>query len=119
MLSSAHAETIYLSTNLMETLGGLTFLDGDVVSYDTETNVATPFIQESIFDADNDIDAVFVAPNGQKVISTGTTAVVNGVTLRDGDLVVYDPVMGTASVLLSESLFAAEADIDAVHRGGD
>jgi hypothetical protein len=51
---------IVLSTTLNATLGGLNFVDGDLVEYNPSLNVATLFFDESLFGSDENINAVFI-----------------------------------------------------------
>jgi len=53
---------IILSTVGAATLGGLTFIDGDLVEYNPTTDVATLYFAESLFSNNADVDAVYVTP---------------------------------------------------------
>ena len=106
---------ILLSTVGAATLGGLSFGDGDVVQYNPGTNVATLFFAESNFATSADVDAFTLLSNGHYVLSTTTSEVLAGLTFRNGDLVEYNPVSGTATLFLNEDLFTADEDIDAVY----
>jgi hypothetical protein len=50
----------------------------------------------------------------QMIVSTENGATLGGVTFRDGDLVAYDTVTGTASLYFSEDLFSANENVDSV-----
>lgn len=52
--------TLILSTDATETLGGLTFGDGDLAEYSPITNTATLYFDESLFGNNADIDGVYV-----------------------------------------------------------
>jgi cysteine-rich repeat protein len=110
---------IILSTYETATLGGLTFRDGDLADYDPDTDTATLFFSESHFAGDEDIDALSVLPNGHLVLSVerDTGASLGGLTFKDGDLIEYDPVHDTATLLLSEAVLGGDQDIDAVDIG--
>jgi hypothetical protein len=110
---------ILLSTATGATLGGLTFRDGDVVEYDPVGGVATLFFSEDLFTNSANIDGFSLLTNGQLVLSTTTSETLGGLFFRNGDLVAYDPVSGTASLFLDEDLFTADEDIDAVRVLGD
>ena len=107
------------------TLGGLTFDDGDLVEYDPVANTATfAGITESTFDGGGnnpDISAVSVLPSGDLVFSTFQDQSINGVSFTDGDLVQYNPMTDTATVIVTEaSIFDdGDGDIDAVHALAD
>jgi hypothetical protein len=109
---------ILLSTWDPETLAGLPFGDGDVVRWDGST--ASIYAQETdLFGgADVNLDAFAVLDDGRMLISHYETSnvILGGVTYRNGDLILYDPVIGTWSLWFSEDLFNVgnTANIDAV-----
>ena len=51
--------------------------------------------------------------NGNIVFSTEEEETLSGLHFNDGDLVEYNPVTNTASLLFSETLFSSDTDIDA------
>lgn len=106
---------ILLSTAVGASLAGLTFRDGDVVEYDPVNDSATVFFNENLFLSGGNIDAFAILDNGNLVLSTALDDTLAGVLFRDGDLIEYDPMGGTASLFLSEDLFVADEDIDGVH----
>jgi len=114
--SPVGAGTIILSTDVTtETLGGLTFRNGDLAEYNTSTNTATLYFNEDLFTGDAEIDAVHVLANGNIILSTADTATLGGLSFEDGDLIEYNPTTGTATLFFSESLFVGDENIDAVH----
>ena len=110
---------LVLSTRESATLGGLTFEDGDLVEYNTSTNIASLFLSESVFRMERyqneDIDAVFIKSNGNIVLSTDNSATIGGLDFGEGDLIEYNPTTETASLLLSNTVFSQNTNIDAVH----
>jgi cysteine-rich repeat protein len=116
---AAHAEPIRLSAASTATLGNppLEFLRDAVAQYQTTTNTATIFFSQGAFANSENVDAVHVLPNGHIILSTAADATIAHppLTFHDGDLVEYDPVNDTATLFFSETHFAANADIDAVH----
>ena len=56
----ANAATI-LSTNLAETLGGLTFGDGGVVEYNATTDIASLYFDENLFSNNANYDGVYIS----------------------------------------------------------
>lgn len=74
---------------------------------------------ESLFAANENIDAAAMLDNGHIVLSTTSKARLGGRTFRNGTLINYDPVTDTAKVLLAESVFGHNENIDAVHILGD
>jgi hypothetical protein len=114
VLANGH---ILISTEAGESLGGLSFLDGDVVQWDPVNLIASIFFSEALFGgADVDIDAFDVDASGMILLSTRENNVsLGGITFDNGDVVLYDPVAGTASILVDESTaFASSEDVDAV-----
>jgi len=107
--------TIILSTDATETLGGLTFYDGDIAEYDPATDTATLYFDENLFGGDEDIDAAHILESGNIVLSTGGAATLGGPTFADGDLIEYNPTTDTATLFFGEGLFGSDEDIDAVH----
>ena len=112
---------IVLSAVGTATLGGLTFGDDDLAEYNPVSGIATRIFDGGAvltnFSSDEDVDAVFVRGNGNIILSTTNDNVIAGVNFGDDDLVEYDPVAGTATIIFDGgSLFSqTNEDIDAVH----
>lgn len=104
-----------LSTRDNALLGGLSFRDGDLVLWDPVAEIASLFFSEDLFSGNENVDAVSVLGNGHLVLSTVEAATLGGLSFSNGDLVQYDPINDTASLLLSESVFAQSENVDAVH----
>lgn len=105
------------------TLGGLTFNEGDLVIYDPVANTAEMFLDEALdipgtTDLGN-VNALHLLPNGHILMSTNLVgATLNGVTFNPEDLVLYDPILQTATVVFDGSAIFTSVgpwDIDAVH----
>jgi len=109
-------DTISLSTDGNATLGGLTFPDDDIAQYDPVTDVATTLLDGStVFSGSENIDACHLLADGHVLLSTTQTASIGGLTFADEDIVDYDPVAGTATMVFDgSSVFSANEDIDAV-----
>jgi len=107
--------TIILSTDTTETLGGLSFYDGDAAEYDPATDTATLYFDENLFGGDEDIDAVHILDNGNIILSAESGATLGGLSFADGDLIEYNPTADTATLFFGEGLFGSDEDIDAVH----
>jgi hypothetical protein len=105
---------IVLSTQATQTLGGLTFRDGDLAEYDPVSGFATLFFNENLFAAGEDVDAVHVLADGSIVLSTTNSASLAGVAFTAGDLVQYYPTSNTASIYFSGLNFVAIENIDAM-----
>ncbi len=114
-LSNGH---IILSTATDATLGGISFGDDDLVEYDPVTDTATIYFDGgALFSSTKeDIEAVHVLSNGHIVLSTDGDATLGGLTFGNEDLVEYDPVTDTATLLFDGgALFSGGENIDAVH----
>jgi uncharacterized protein YuzE len=96
---------LVMSTTASETLGGLSFLDGDIVEYNSGADTASILFSESLFAANEDVDAVDILANGNIVLGVRNNAMLGGLSFSDGDFVEYDPSTDTATLLFSESLF--------------
>jgi hypothetical protein len=102
-------------------IGGLgPFGDGDLVLYDPISNTAQMFLDEDDIPGTTDlgdINALHLLPNGWIVVSTQTPgSTINGLSFGPEDLVLYDPVLGIATLIFDGStIFTGAADIDAVH----
>ncbi len=103
---------LVLSTQNSATLGGLSFEDGDLVRYDGSTG--SLFFDEDLFSNNEDIDAVAVLGNGNIVLSTNGNATLGGLSFEDGDLVEYNPLTDTATLLFDEDLFSGNEEIDGI-----
>jgi hypothetical protein len=137
---------LLISTGGAAVLGdnAFAFGNGDLIEYDPVTGEAALFFSERTFlefdpigmtfisGGNEDVVAVSIDPtNGHLILSTdgpavlpgeaGTPQVIDGVlSFGNGDLVSFDLSTRTATLLLSESVFAdGNANIDAVHVLGD
>ena len=108
---------IILSTKSTARLGGLTFTDKDLAEYDPDPDTATLYLDGAAVGVTQDIDAVHVLANGHLVLSTINTVTLAGLTFENEDLVEYDPVADTATMLFDGStLFSGgSTDVSAVH----
>ncbi len=114
--SPVSATSIILSTDATETLGGLTFTDGDLAEYNPTTDTAILYFDESSFAGDEEIDAVHVLANSNIILSTAGGATLGGLTFGNGDLIEYNPTTDVGTLYFDESLFVGgDEDIDAVH----
>jgi len=106
---------LVLSTLGTSTIGGDTFADGDLIEYDPLTDTATELFSEALFDANENIDSVYVREDGTIVLSTSTAAVLSGFAFENGDLVEYDPISGAVRRIFNESNFSTSENVDAFH----
>lgn len=110
------ASTIILSTDMSETLGGLSFASRDLAEYDPLTDSSTLYFDGALFSDWPNIDAVHVLDNGNIILSTKTGATLGGLAFGDGDLIKYNPTTDTSTLYFDESLFVGgNEDITSVH----
>ena len=111
------SQTIILSTDNTETLGGLNFSDGSLAEYNPTSDTSTLYFNENLFSRNEDIDAAHVLANGIIILSTTGNATLGGLSFGDDDLVAYDPSNNTATLYFDGgALFSNGAeDIDAVY----
>jgi hypothetical protein len=115
-LAPGVARAVMLSVEATGTVvGGVSYSRFDVVWFDPLTNTSQLVLGNSVFGQSTRLDALQLLPGGQIVLSIAPNSrTLAGVPIRDGDVVLYDPVAGAATILLSESGFASGADVDAV-----
>ena len=113
--------TLVLSPQGTETLGGLTFRDDDIVEYDIDSSTSTLLFDGSVLltdlPGDDDIDAVHYLPSGNIIISTLNDGDLGGLSFGDDDLVEYDPNTDTATLYFDGgNLFSStDENIDGVY----
>lgn len=110
---------VVFSAETSGSIFGVSFNDEDLVEVNLDTNTASLYFDGSAaFAGDMDIDAVHIRDNGNILFSTVSTFTPDGLSgpsYKDGDILEYDVVSETISVYLSESIFATDADVDAIH----
>ena len=114
-------------THYASSIAGLSFNDDDLIDYDPVANTAvkifdgTTMFPDTAFD--EDINAAFIRGNGNIVFSTNNSNTIGGLNFRDKDIVEYNPVTDTASLLFNGDIISAtgnyDTDVDAVHLLGD
>ena len=93
---------------------GFPFQDDLLVEYDITTDTLSVFFDFTgliTTGADADIDAFHLMPDGTFLISNISDYVLDSQSFEDGDIVHYDPVTATATLVLSEDLFSGDDDI--------
>jgi hypothetical protein len=112
----AGAAPLILSTDEASVIDGEQFLSGDLFSVDETPGSATLFLSDAIFVEPADVDAAVHQPDGSVILSTALPSQIGAVAFEDGDLVVYDPDSGLATLWLDDdTAFATDVDIDAAH----
>ena len=106
---------LILSTTSTETLGGLELLDGDLANYNRESDFSTLFLSESLFSANEDIDAVSILSNGNIILSTTSDAILGGLNFSGSDLVEYNPLTDMAALLFDGRLLGKHKRTNAAH----
>jgi len=105
--------TLALSTTSTANLGGLRFSSGDAIRYDPASGRAELLFEGSAwFDRPENLDALSVAGE-DLLLSSSTDGHAGELTFRDSDVLSFD---GEGLIpWLSESFFAGDEDIDALH----
>jgi hypothetical protein len=95
------------------TMGGITFLDGDVVEYDPLAGTAAVVFSESLFEGKAaDVDGI---QQGSIIISVRENGVtLAGVSFGQNDVVRYDTGTGTASIVIDGTEVPANTQLFAV-----
>jgi len=122
----SHAISLVISTAGPASLPSATaspptiaFTDGDLITFDTDTNTATKFADASLFD-DEDIDALFIRQNGNIIISSINSGILGGQAYNQEDLAEIDPNTMVGSLFLDGGIFfnvpsGIGIDLDAAH----
>jgi len=106
---------IILSTVSNARLGGLNLGYDDLVEYNPTTDVATLFLDGSLFSDTENIDAAHILASGNIILSTVDDATLGGLSFGAGDLAEYNPTTDVATLYFAESNFSGAANINAVH----
>jgi type II secretory pathway pseudopilin PulG len=107
---------LFLSTDSAAELGGLSFLDKDLVEYDRPSDVATLFFDSVAAGIGKKIDALHVLENGNLILSVDGGTTFAGLSVSSEDLFEYDPVAGTAKMFLhADTHFQSKKNIISVH----
>jgi len=113
--------TITLSTDSAAILGGLSFTDKDLVEYDPATDTASLLFDGSLTTLNVDITALHVLANGHLILAGkgNPDVTLGGLTFQAGDLVDYDPVADTATLIFDgDALFTDPLEIfTSIHVG--
>jgi hypothetical protein len=110
---------LILSTDKAATLGGLSFTDRDLVEYDLATDTASLFFDGSTTTLNNKITGVQVLPNGHLVLSTKGDTTLGGLSFGVADLIDYNPLDDTATLIFDGSELFSDTDekLASVHIG--
>jgi hypothetical protein len=111
---AAHAVVLSVQVD-GQVVGGVAYSRFDVVWLDTVSNTSQLLLDNSAaFGTQTRVDAFQALPGDLVAFSIlPASRVVGGITVNDGDVVLYDPVNDLASLLLDESDFATGAEVDA------
>lgn len=109
--------TLILSTNNNASLGGVNFRDGDIVSFNPNTGIATVLFSEDNFRGNEEVDAIFQTNDGRLLMSTSNTAEIDGTTFSASDIFAFDPATGSTELFFSAADFgfSTSENIDAFH----
>jgi len=105
--------TLALSTTSRASLGGLRFSSGDAIRYDPVSGRSELLFDGSAwFDRAENLNALSVV-GGDLLLSSSTDGSAGNLRFRDGDVLRFDG--DELFPWLSESVFAGDEDIDALH----
>ena len=108
---------IVISTDKSATLGGLSFGPGDLVEYDVGSDTATLYFDGGALfsDPNTNVSAFHLLDNGHIVLGTDTPATLGGLSFSELDLVEYDPVTDTATLVFDSAVAGSNKTITALH----
>ncbi len=114
--SVAGATTFLFSNSTDVTLNSVTYQEGDLIEYNTDTGGASLYFSALASGwSSPDIDAVHVLSNGNIILSMESDETYGGVTYENGSLVEFNPVNNEASLYFNVDLFSSSAEnIDAM-----
>ena len=112
----AGADPLILSTEAPSVIDEEPFESGDLFAVDETPGSASLFLSHTVFTGPVDVDAAAHQPDGTVILSTSAPSQIGAEIFEDGDLVLYDPVTGGATLWLDDDTeFSTDVDIDAVH----
>ena len=112
----AIGDTIILSTDNAGILGGLNYDYVDLIEYNPPIDNGTLFLDGALTSLNKSINAVHVLQNGHIVMSVADDTTIGGLSFKNEDLVVYDPMADSATMYFDGSLhFAQDENIVSVH----
>ena len=106
---------LIISTTTEATLGGVTFECQDLVHYDPVTGAGTSariFDGSEVFSIDENLYAAHLKANGHLVLSPENESTIGDLTFMDSDLIEYDPVLGTATMVFDGSELFGSGDAE-------
>jgi len=107
---------LVISTDGDAELGGLAFLDTDLVRYDRNADTATLFLDGLSAGLSKKVDALHVLKNGNLILSVDGGTTFAGLSVASEDLFEYDPVAGTATMYLEADVhFESKKNIISAH----
>lgn len=111
--------TFVFSVANTELIGGVSYGDEDLITYDTTTGTASLYLDlTSVLGASKDVNAVYVLANGDVLLSTTTGASIGALSFGSQDIVEYNPSTGTASLYFDgTAVLGKNANVDAVQVG--
>lgn len=113
------ANTLILSTESAATLGGLSFDDIDLAEYDMDADTASLFFEGGNQTLKTGVIALHVLANGHLILASNPASPgpkIAGLSFAPGDLVDYDPVADSATLIFDgAALFGSAEIVTAVH----
>ncbi len=103
---------IILSTMTEADLGGLSYTLNDLVEYDPNSLSATLFFDGAGLSFTDNIDALHVLANGHLLLSAISSTNLGGLSFGKDDLIDYDPLNDTASLIFNGSTLISGGNHD-------
>ncbi len=119
--AAAVPPNVTLSTQADASLGGLSYTSSDLAEYNPTTDTALLRLDGSAIGVSQKIDAIHLLENGHILLSLDNSGSIGGLSVDKSDLVDYDPVANSASLVLDGSaVFSGpNNDISAVYVKAD
>ena len=117
-------DVIYLSSTTNGNVGGISFNDEDIISYDTGSGEWAMVFDGSDVGLTGDVDAFSFLADGSLLLSVDSSTTLGGISVDDSDIVHFAPALlgpntsGTFSLYFDGSdvgLSTSGEDVDALH----
>src|SRR5690606_2545928 len=95
--------------------GGQAMDQDEAVQYSAVTDSGTLYVDEGIFNANENLDGLSTLSNGNIALSTADSASIGGTGFEDGDIVEVTLDGTFVQLLFDEDEFTGNEDIDAVY----
>ncbi|MCF7957540.1 MAG: PEP-CTERM sorting domain-containing protein [Phycisphaerae bacterium] len=108
----AQDTTYFISTSQRARLCGISFDDDEIISYRPKDNSSYLFLCDTLLEYDHGIDALHIQRSGTLILSSRSAGRLGNLNFHPGDLVEYNPLSGSARIVLSHKVFSGHAPVD-------